>query len=29
VSGYGPHQGLAAVVAAGRLLKPGIEQMDE
>src|SRR5438067_856952 len=27
VSGYGPHQGFAAVVAAGRLLKLDIEQM--
>lgn len=27
VSGYGPHQGFAAVVAAGRLLKLSVEQM--
>ena len=27
VSGYGPHQGFAAVVAAGRLLKLDVDQM--
>jgi 2-methylcitrate dehydratase PrpD len=27
VSGYGPHQGFAAVVAAGRLLQLGVERM--
>src|SRR6185295_3428773 len=27
VSGYGPHQGFAAVVAAGRLLKLDVERM--
>jgi 2-methylcitrate dehydratase PrpD len=27
VSGYGPHQGFAAVVAAGRLLKLSVDQM--